>query len=50
MEQQDGNVLGCVVLFELTELNGAERLPVKCFSLLQSWNCVWGKNYFQEFA
>jgi hypothetical protein len=38
-----GVVLGCVVLFELTELNGAARLPVKCFSLLQSWNFFWGK-------
>ncbi|CAB4023134.1 adenine phosphoribosyltransferase [Paramuricea clavata] len=36
VEQQEGIVLGCVVLFELTELNGAGRLPVKCFSLLQS--------------
>ncbi len=36
IKQQGGNVLGCVVLFELTELNGAAQLPVKCFSLLQS--------------
>ncbi|XP_028391744.1 adenine phosphoribosyltransferase-like [Dendronephthya gigantea] len=36
VKKQGGSVLGCVVLFELTELKGAARLPVKCFSLLQS--------------
>ena len=36
VNQLGGVVLGCVVLFELTELNGAARLPCKCFSLLQS--------------
>ncbi|XP_046842682.1 adenine phosphoribosyltransferase-like [Xenia sp. Carnegie-2017] len=35
LEQLCGKVLGCVVVYEIAELNGASKVPVKCISLLK---------------
>ena len=35
VKQLGGVVLGCVVLYELTELDGTARVPCECFSLLK---------------
>lgn len=35
MKKQKAQVLGCLVVIELKDLRGAEKLPVPVFSLLQ---------------
>ena len=35
VKQQGGDLLGCVVLVELTDLHGVDNLPVKCHSIIQ---------------
>lgn len=38
MKKQKAQVLGCLVVIELKDLRGAEKLPVPVFSLLQCWS------------
>lgn len=35
MKKQNAQILGCLVVIELKDLRGAERLPAPVFSLLQ---------------
>ena len=37
VQQAGGEVLECVLLVELVELNGKSKVPAPCFSLVQFW-------------
>lgn len=48
MKKQKAEVLGCLVVIELKDLRGAERLPVPVFSLLENWARVPVRTTLQQ--